>query len=213
VTPPGGPGDGRPVTPPARARATLARARRGVAAVEFALVLPILALLLAATADIALHLRTTFRIERTAAELANLVSQHESLASADLTRLFEAAEAISGPSLTVANPGGQGGRTVISLVAGANTEVSCPAANCILWQRSRGNAARFPESRIGAERATAALPGGFIVPPAQTVVVAEVFYPRSAWFFADAFFGSGPQSIHASAVVRPRAAQLSGIRP
>jgi Flp pilus assembly protein TadG len=187
--------------------------RRGAAAVEFALVLPLLALLLTATADLALQLRTTFRIERTAAELANLVSQHESLTSADIARMFEAAEAISGPSLTVAAPAGQGGRTVISLVAGANTEVSCPAANCILWQRARGNAARFPASGIGPERGTAALPGGFTVPPAQTVVVTEVFYPRSAWLFADAFFPSGPQSIRATAIVRPRAAQLTGIRP
>jgi Flp pilus assembly protein TadG len=187
--------------------------RRGSAAVEFALVMPLLALLLTATADLALHLRATFRIERTAAELANLVSQHESLTAADITRMFEAAEAISGASLNVADPAGSGGRTVISLVAGANTEVSCPAANCILWQRARGNAARFPASRIGAERGTATLPGGFIVPPAQTVIVAEVFYPRSAWLLADAFLGAGPQSVHAAAIVRPRAAQLTGIRP
>jgi Flp pilus assembly protein TadG len=189
-------------------------ARRGAAAVEFALVLPVLALLLTATADLALHLRATFRIERTAAELANLVSQHESLTAADITRMFEAAEAISGAGLTVADPAGlQGGRTVISLVAGANTEVTCPAANCILWQRARGNAARFPASVIGAERGVAQLPAGFVVPPAQTVVVTEVFYPRQAWLLASAFFPSGPQSIHASAVVRPRAAQLTGIRP
>lgn len=187
--------------------------RRGAAAVEFALVMPVLALLLAATADLALHLRATTRIERTAAELANLVSQHESLTNADITRMFEAAEAISGPSLRVADPAGQGGRTVISLVAGANTEVSCPAANCILWQRARGNAARFPASGIGPERGGASLPGGFIVPPAQTVVVAEVFYPRSAWLLAEAFLPTGPQSIRATAIVRPRAAQLTGIRP
>ena len=58
--------------------------RRGAALVEFALIVPLLVLLFVATAEIVLYMRIWFRLERTAAEVANVGSQLDSLAPADL---------------------------------------------------------------------------------------------------------------------------------
>ena len=46
--------------------------RRGAAAVEFALLVPLLIVLFVATAEIVIHIRTWFRLEHTAAEVANI---------------------------------------------------------------------------------------------------------------------------------------------
>ncbi len=45
--------------------------RSGVAAVEFALLLPFLIVMFVATAEVVLHIRIWFRLERTAAEVTN----------------------------------------------------------------------------------------------------------------------------------------------
>ncbi|MFT8243809.1 TadE/TadG family type IV pilus assembly protein [Roseomonas sp. BN140053] len=81
------------------------RDRRGVAAVEFALVLPILALVAVAVVDVVDFLRVSMRLERTAGEVANLMAQYETLKAEDVTALFDVARQIAAPYGVTATAG------------------------------------------------------------------------------------------------------------
>ena len=178
--------------------------RRGAAAVEFALIVPMLIMLLAATAELVLYTRTLFRLERTAAEVANTASQFETLATADLAGLFDAAKAIAAPVLAWSTGTGLSrARTVISVVAGVS------GANSVKWTCSRGDAG------LAAQVAgKAALPNGFVVPDGQSVVVVEVINTVTPWsvMAAPMFFGAaGPGPLRTYAIFRPRQSLLTSI--
>lgn len=174
-----------------------AMARRGNVAVEFALILPILALLLTGGSDIVLWLRAWLRVERTAAEVANVASQFQALTSADINRLFAAGQQVAGNVDVTVSAGGQ----IISLVTTDNTGI-----NRILWQRRIGTVT----SKIGTVGNTAVLPASFNVPLGQTVLVAEAFNTRNSFFYSAGLMGTtGVAQIYSYTVVRPRSAQLS----
>jgi Flp pilus assembly protein TadG len=178
--------------------------RRGAAAVEFALLVPLLVLLFGATAEIVIHIRTWFRLERTAAEMANVASQFDALATADLAGLFDAAKAIAAPVLAWSNGTGTGhARTVIGVVSGI------AGGNSLAWSCSRGDTGLATQV---AGKAT--LPNGFVVPSGQSVLVVEVINAVTPWSImaAPIFFGTtGPGPVRTYAIVRPRTASLTSI--
>jgi Flp pilus assembly protein TadG len=178
--------------------------RRGTAAVEFALLVPLLILLFGGTAEIVIHIRTTFRLERTAAEVANVASQFDALAPADVAGLLDAAKAIAAPVLAWSNGTGTGrARTMIGVVSGT------AGGNSLTWSCSRGDAGL---TNLVAGRA--ALPNGFVVPSGQSVLVVEVINAATPWsvMAAPIFFGTtGPGPVRTYAIVRPRSAPLTSI--
>ena len=178
--------------------------RRGAAAVEFALLVPLLILLFGATAEIVIHIRTWFRLERTAAEMANVASQFDALAPADVAGLFDAAKAIAAPVLAWSNGTGTGrARTMIGVVSGT------ASGNSLAWSCSRGDA-----GLTNLVAGKAALPNGFVVPSGQSVLVVEVINAATPWsvMAAPIFFGTaGPGPVRSYAIVRPRTAALTTI--
>lgn len=64
--------------------------RRGVAAVEFALVAPFIILLMLGGADLTIFMRTKMRVDETATEMAQVVTQYQDLYDSDFTPLFNA---------------------------------------------------------------------------------------------------------------------------
>src|SRR5687767_698047 len=159
--------------------------RRGAAAVEFALLVPLLILLFGGTAEIVIHIRTWFRLERTAAEVANVASQFDALAPADVAGLFDAAKAIAAPVLAWSNGTGSGrARILIGVVSGT------AAGNSLAWSCSRGDA-----GLTNLVAGKTALPNGFVVPSGQSVLVVEVINAATPWSImaAPIFFGTaGP---------------------
>src|SRR3954452_24727916 len=145
--------------------------RRGAPAVEFALLVPLLMLLFGGTAELVVHIRTNFRLERTAAEVANVASQFDALTPADVAGLFDAAKAIAAPVLAWSNGTGTGrARTVISVVSGTS------GGNSLAWTCARGDA-----GLANLVAGTAALPAGFLVPSGQSVLVVEVINAVTPW--------------------------------
>ena len=180
--------------------------RGGVAAVEFALLLPFLIVMFVATAEVVLHIRTWFRLERTAAEVTNAGTQAEALTPADVAGLFNAAKAIAAPVLAWSTDAGTPrARTVIGVVSGT------AGGNVVSWYCSRGDAGL---TNLIAGRAT--LPNGFQVPNGQSVMVTEIINSTTPWSVMAAagpvFFGTaGPGPIRTYAIMRPRQAQLTSI--
>lgn len=74
-----------------------ARDRRGVSAVEFALVAPMMIALYFGCVEISDGVAVDRKVSLTSASLANLVAQSTSLASSDMTNIFNAATAIIQP--------------------------------------------------------------------------------------------------------------------
>ena len=179
--------------------------RRGAAAVEFALLVPLLLLLFGATAEIVIHIRTWFRLERTAAEVANVASQFDALATADLAGLFEAAKAIAAPVTAWSGGTGTGrARTMIGVVSGT------AGGNSAAWCYSRGDT-----GLVNLVAGKTALPNGFVVPSGQSVLVVEVINAATPWSImaAPIFFGTvGPGPVRTYAIVRPRTAALTSIK-
>jgi Flp pilus assembly protein TadG len=180
--------------------------RRGAAAVEFALLVPLLILLFAATAETVLYIRTCFRLERTAAEVANVASQYDTLAPTDVAGLFDAAKAIAAPVLAWSTGTGTGkARTVISVVSGA------AGGNSVAWTCARG------DSGLTAQVAgKAALPNNFLVPSGQSVRVVEGVNSVTPWSIMSkappVFFGKpGAGPVRTYAIVRPRTGALTSI--
>jgi Flp pilus assembly protein TadG len=182
--------------------------RRGAAAVEFALVLPMLLVLFVGTAEVMLYLRAAFRLERVAAEVANAGTQLDAVTRAEVQGLFDAANLVAQPLRAWTTPGdppiAPRARTFISVVSGS------PSGNSVAWSCARGDADR--SARIVVNATTATLPNGFQVPPGQTVMVVEVVSTIRSWFLFQALFGvAGPPEIRTHAIMRPRQAQLSSL--
>lgn len=185
---------------------TAPRLRLAAAAVEFALVAPILALLMAGTWDLTGYIRAYFRVERVAAEVTNLTGQFERLTQADINQIFSAGQQIAG-AIDVSN---LSGRTIISVVQGT------PQGNRMVWQRltTPGPGGILFTSRIGQPPNIVALPANLVLPVGQTVVITEVFNRRQPWVLAVNLLGAGtPETIYAFHIMRPRAAQLAEVLP
>ena len=180
--------------------------RRGTAAVEFALLVPLLIIFFAATAELVLYAHTAFRLERTAAEVANAGTQAQSLVPADVDGLFQAANAIAAPVLAWSTAAGATkARTLISVVSGT------AAGNVLSWSCSRGDTGLVPLTA-----GKAALPNGFLVPNGQSVMVVEVINASTPWSIMAAakpvFFGTaGSGPVRSYAILRPRTAALTSI--
>ena len=182
--------------------------RRGTAALEFALLLPVLLILLVATAEVMAYVRAVHRLERTAAEVASAGTQIDAATQAELRGLFDTANLLASPLRawsTNSDPAGTArARTFISVVTGSAN------GNTVAWSCARGDTGRMP--RLVSPPASVALPNGFWVPAGQTVVVVEIVSTIRAWVLTEALFGTvAPAEIRTHAIMRPRQTQLSSL--
>jgi Flp pilus assembly protein TadG len=183
-------------------RRRLLRDRRGASALEFALLVPLLALLFTGVAEAALYIRSWHRLERVAAETANIASQYETLSSSDLATIFEAANTIASPWKAWTTGTDFNARTLISLVTGT------AAGNVLSWTCSRGQA-----TLTAQVAGRSSLPNGYVVPANQTLLVVEVISQERRWrLFASSVFATSPDApMRTYALLRPRLASLNTV--
>lgn len=185
-----------------RSPSSSARARRAVAATEFALIAPLVALLLVGTADLISWIRTFHRLERAASETANIVTQADRLRSGEFAAWFDIAGVIAAPTPV----SGPAGATILTGVAHTNGSLQ------VVWQQRVGDPSFL--SGFGAAGGAATLPSGYTLTAGQSVIGAEVMTRASPWFFARRILGDGAGvSLRAYALYRPRSAPLTAIEP
>ena len=138
----------------------VSRDRRGLAAVEFGLVAPVLIVLALATADLVQFIRSQLRLDATAVQVGQLVSQCNSITDpGDINQVWTYAQRIVGGLGTVTGPNAQGA-VIISAVYSLNGK------NTLAWQKKTGNPTQT--SSVGSLQGKAAtITEGFVVPASQ----------------------------------------------
>lgn len=139
--------------------------RRGIAAVEFALVAPVLILFLLGTAEIAIYALLQLKVQHAADSMADLTAREPELTAAKLNDLFDAVAHIVAPANAPAD------RVVIVTCTGSRGS----AVPHVLWRRS-GAGTLSATSEIGTVNGRAHLPEDLVVRDGETVIVAEMYY-------------------------------------
>ncbi len=176
-------------------RSRLKRAQSGIAAVEFALTLPIWLLLFIGGTDIAYMMLISQRIDRIAYSVTDIATQSEMLTQSDVNTIFLAASQLMNPF-----PFGLDGVVILTSVQKPTGE-----ALKICWQRT-GGGSLARTSKVGLPGTTPLLPANLTLGDNQDVIIAEVFYA-----FEPLFINAGILSaddIYRVAVYKPRLSAL-----
>jgi Flp pilus assembly protein TadG len=175
--------------------------RAGIAATEFALIAPVVLLLMLATADLAGSLRVQMRVDETASELAEVVTQYQQLYAGDFPTLFNAAQQMAGSTPVT----GTFGASIISGIVNAGDGPT------IAWQQKSPGVNGF-KSQFGSLGSTPTLPDNYSVPAGESLITTEIFTQATAWVLSVHFMGGPGNTVFgAYALFQPRSALLSQI--
>ncbi len=172
--------------------------RRGTSAAEFAILAPIIALLIFATVDLVLYMRAQVKIEGAAVQVGQVVSQCRQISSpGDVNDFWLVAQTVLG---NVADVSAAGSATVIVSTVFSNATGN----NRVAWQQ-RSNS-RF-NSAIGSAGGAATIPASYVVPTGQVLIVTEVFAPVRPWLLSGALMNAGvlPQTLRSASLYLSRA--------
>lgn len=151
----------------------LARAENGIAAVEFALVAPVLILMFLGSYEVTAAVDCNARTTHLASTTADLVAQSTSVSSTDTSNVFAASNAILFPY--PANP-----KIVVSSVIDTNTDCTGGQVVKVAWSDAQNTTARTVNT-------TLCIPDGLVVKGSGgSVIMAEVTYtymPPTMYFF------------------------------
>lgn len=155
-----------------RARAFL-EDHRGVSAIEFALILPILLALFFGTVALSDAVSIYRKVTLTARSVSDLIARSTTITNADMTNILNAAASVASP-YSVANL-----KVVVSSVS-----IDAQGTAKIAWSDTLNGTAR-------AKNSTVTVPAGLNVPN-RTLIWAEVEYtytlpfgPKATLFFSD----------------------------
>lgn len=169
---------------------------RGVAALEFALILPVLLLTLLGLFEISQLIYCENKMNRTAQTISNIVTRGD-LTKPQLDSLLQTASLITQP-FDFAKGDGNVIVTSVSNPTGVNTQ--------IMWQDS------YPGSATGSLVNPTDLPGDLILNSGQTVIVTEVFFTYKPLFPGYILSPDGKE-IYALALAVPRKGQMTTLPP
>lgn len=160
---------------------------RASAIVEMALAVPILLILILAGVEVTRYVLLNQKVSRAATSMGDLVSQAETVSTADLNGLFQAAAYIMEPFKLQTD-----GSVVISSI------VASAGKSTIVWQKALGGGGA---SKYGVQGATAVLPKDFTIRDGESVIAAETFYS-----FKPLFGGQylKADTLYATSVYKPR---------
>lgn len=164
--------------------------RRGVVAIEFAAMMPILALLLIGVFEVTRYMIAIQKVDRIAVAMADYVSQAQTVTQAELDDLFTAVSNISSPVSF------DSGLVIVSSVYKSSD--AQPAQ--VVWQRT-GGGTLSTTSHLGVQGGNATLPPGMTLVTLEGMVAAEAVMDFEPVLF-QAFVG--PIRIYRTAFYRPR---------
>ncbi|MDE1900498.1 MAG: pilus assembly protein [Alphaproteobacteria bacterium] len=171
------------------------RARRGVAAVEFALTLPIWTALILGASGGTYALLVSERCDRIAYTVTDVVTQYQTITLADLSDIVQAAGQLMSPIAF-----GASGMVIVTSVYQPST-----GQPVVEWQY-QGGGTLTAVSRIGTTGGVATLPNGLTLNAGDNVIISEVFYNFTPLFPSSGLFDIG--QIYRTAIYKPRLSPL-----
>lgn len=179
----------------------LLRAREGVAAMEFALNLPILLLLAFGGFEVSRFLLIQQKTDKIAYIVADVISQSttSTLSNAQITQIMTAAAQVMNPMTF-----GPKGFVIVNSV----TQTGAPTANNqpkVSWQRT-GGGTMTKASQVGTVAGNATLPGNITLVDKDNVIVVEVFYNYTPLFGANYV---AAKQFYRTAIYKPRLGSLT----
>jgi Flp pilus assembly protein TadG len=171
-----------------------AASERGVAAVEFGLILPIVMLLLLGCFEVPRFVLTYQKIARTSSGVADLVAQaDEPMTSDQMDDIFIAGKTMMEPYDIVAN-----GSIYVSSINNASSD---PGVK-ITWQVNNGGAVA-PGSRLGVKTSNPSInmPAALLPAADEEVLAVEVFYNYTPVFSNRIYSG---KQLYMISYTRPR---------
>jgi len=169
--------------------------RRGVAAIEFALTLPIWIALLIGTADGTYCILVNEKTDRIAYSVTDIVTQYQTITIANLKDILQAASQLMQPF-----PFANNGVVIVTSVYKPTGQTPV-----IEWQYE-GGGTLAQTSQIGSTGSTPSLPNGLTLNDNDNVIISEVYYN-----FIPLFLNVGPlvaNTIYRVAMYKPRLSQL-----
>ena len=171
------------------------RTRRGIAAVEFALTMPIWATFLLGTIDGSYCLMVNEKVDRIAYSVTDIVTQYQTVSIANLNDIILAAGQLMQPFNFSNN-----GFVIVSSVFQPAT-----GQPIIEWQY-KGGGTLTQSSRIGNTNGAASLPNGLTLNPNDNVIISEVYYNFTPLFLNANLFHAN--LVYRVAVYKPRLSPL-----
>lgn len=144
------------------------RSRRGSAAVELALALPVLLLLGLGGFEMTRYILIQQKISKTVSSMSDLVSRSPSISEGELTAMFQAVPFLMEPYGDPADM-----VVIISSVSNYGLTTGPTSGTRVIWQR-RGGGTRTDASRIGTATNAATMP--FTLLTNENTIVAEIYY-------------------------------------
>lgn len=154
----------------ARLRAFLGTDQSGVAAVEFALVLPVMLLFSLGIAEVGRFALLTLKLQHAATTMADLASRDDEIGDASVPPLFGAMAHVVQP-FDLADQG-------VVILSAVIADGGDPPSVCRQW---RGAGGLGETSRIGSQAGAATLPDDLSLRADESVIVAEVMFRYQPW--------------------------------
>ncbi|MGE0754211.1 MAG: TadE/TadG family type IV pilus assembly protein [Alphaproteobacteria bacterium] len=172
--------------------------QQGIAAVEFAAVLPFLVVLFLGTVELSRYTIAAQKTEKAAMTISDLVAQAEDITTGDMDVLVLAVQEVMQPFAFDGN-----GYVIISSVSRVGS-----GAATVNWQYT-GGGTWTQSSQIGGEGLTATLPTGFALDPNEGIIIAEVYFNYTPMML-DAVMPN-TNTLYKIGVFKPRLGELTSI--
>lgn len=181
----------------AQARRRLPDACGGNVAIEFAIALPFLILLMLGSVELGRYVLLNQKLDRVAVTMSDLVARAETISQSEIDDILVAAGEVGEPFDLTGS-----GRVIISAVT--NPDGDGPL---IAWQRA-GAGSLDAASKLGTSGGGATLDGDFAVREGETAIIAEVFF-AFAPFLSESVLA--PRTLYKRAHHRPRLGTLETV--
>lgn len=154
---------------------SFARDRRGIAAVEFAVLASVLSVALLGGTELSRYTLMHQKMDRVSSSVSNWVAQSSNMSATDFNNMWAASQQVAKPfALDGAN-----GKVIVSFIV-AESDTSYR----ITWQRS-GAGTIAETSKIGSQGGLATMPEGVTMKQGDTIVAVEVFALYQAFVFPE----------------------------
>ena len=175
------------------------RNRRGVSTLEFAIVAPVLIVLMMGVVEVGSEILKNERLVTVAARLGDLITREETLTRGDLNKMLDIVPALAGDKDFQEN-----GAVIISAVSGDRY-----GRRRVAWQQRDGG--KLPaESLIGQPGTLATLPAQMPLAPGETIIAVEVFASRRPGLLG-AVTGAADGNLYKTSFYRGRMSDLAVI--